>query len=214
MTEAPRRPSRPPPYQVEDPKLQHDDTPKVVNPEVRGKDEEEGKDKSKSKSKSVFKMKVKGRDKDKDKDKDKKKGKDQGKVQGKDQGNDKDKEKDKSRSATGPSLSTNDGVNRILEMPEALPAYSSSIDLEGIFMKKHEIEDTTKRAEDRRWHTTFVTLTGTALNLYTVKKNRTWGTRDGPTISPDNPPWMRKSKLEKSYSLLYADAGIAADYKK
>jgi hypothetical protein len=96
-----------------------------------------------------------------------------------------------------------------------LPAYSSSIELEGIFMRKHEIEETTKRAEDRRWHATYITLTGTALNLYTVKKNRTWGkTKDGPTISPDNPPWMRKGKLEKSYSLLYADAGIAADYKK
>lgn len=100
--------------------------------------------------------------------------------------------------------------------PEPLPGYSSSIDLEGIFTKKHEIEDTTKRAEDRRWHTTYVTLTGTALNFYKVKKNRTWGRtpQDGPKISPDNPPWMRKGKLEKSYSLLYADAGIAADYKK
>ncbi|KAF4121166.1 PH domain [Geosmithia morbida] len=99
--------------------------------------------------------------------------------------------------------------------PEPLPGYSSSIDLEGIFMKKHEIEDTTRRAEDRRWHATYVTLTGTALNLYKAKKNRTWGRtpQDGPKISPDNPPWMRKGKLEKSYSLLYADAGIAADYK-
>lgn len=98
---------------------------------------------------------------------------------------------------------------------ENLPNYSNYIDLEGIFMKKHEIEETTKRAEDRRWHTTFVTLQGTALNIYNVKKNRTWGrTKDGPTISPDNPPWMKKAKLEKSYSLLYADAGIAADYKK
>ncbi|CAG9972267.1 unnamed protein product [Clonostachys byssicola] len=98
---------------------------------------------------------------------------------------------------------------------EKLPSYSSSIELEGIFMKKHEIEGTNKRAEDRRWHTSYVTLTGTALNIYKAKKSRTWGkTRDGPQISPDNPPWMTKSKLEKTYSLLYADAGIAADYKK
>lgn len=98
---------------------------------------------------------------------------------------------------------------------ETLPGYSSSIELEGIFMRKHEIEDTIKRAEDRRWHTTFVTLNGTALNLHKAKKSRSWGkTRDGPGISPDNPPWMTKGKLEKTYSLLYADAGIAADYKK
>ena len=117
-----------------------------------------------------------------------------------------------------PSVSSGSGSALVAGTPRArdmLPAYSSSIELEGIFMRKHEIEETTKRAEDRRWHATYITLTGTALNLYTVKKNRTWGkTKDGPTISPDNPPWMRKGKLEKSYSLLYADAGIAADYKK
>ncbi|KAK5989989.1 hypothetical protein PT974_08252 [Cladobotryum mycophilum] len=84
-----------------------------------------------------------------------------------------------------------------------------------VFHKKHEIENTTKRAEDRRWHTTFVTLNGTALSIYNVKKDWGWGkSRDGPTICPDNPPWVRKAKLEKTYSLLHADAGIAADYKK
>lgn len=186
MTETPRRPSRPPPYQVEDPKL-HDNGAKAENSLVRSKDE----DKDRGKVKSV------------DKNKSKSKGKGKGKG------------KSDSNGATAPDIGNNHGVDRVLGTQEALPAYSSSIELEGIFMKKHEIEDTTKRAEDRRWHTTFVTLTGTALNLYTVKKTRTWGkTRDGPTISPDNPPWMRKSKLEKSYSLLYADAGIAADYKK
>lgn len=98
---------------------------------------------------------------------------------------------------------------------EKLPDYSTSIALEGAFVKKHEIENTTKRAEDRQWHTVFVTLTGTALNVYNVKRDWGWGrSRDGPTISPDNPPWVRRSKLEKSYSLLHADAGIAADYKK
>ncbi|KAJ6787020.1 hypothetical protein PWT90_10078 [Aphanocladium album] len=98
---------------------------------------------------------------------------------------------------------------------EELPGYSNSIHLEGIFSKKHEIENTTKRAEDRRWHNSFVVLHGTALHLYHVKKDWGWGkTRDGPSICPDNPPWVRKAKLEKTYSLLHADAGIAADYKK
>ncbi|KAH6897240.1 hypothetical protein B0T10DRAFT_455108 [Thelonectria olida] len=99
---------------------------------------------------------------------------------------------------------------------EELPAYNSSITLEGVFCKKHEIENTTKRAEDRQWRNVYVTLQGTALNIYDVKKAWSWGrTRDdGPSVDPDNPPWMKKAKLEKSYSLLYADAGIAADYKK
>ncbi|KAL2213192.1 PH domain-like protein [Sarocladium strictum] len=96
-----------------------------------------------------------------------------------------------------------------------LPRYSPSVAIEGVFTKKHEIENTIKRAEDRHWHTRFVTLNGTALNIYNAKKDWGWGrTRDGPSISPDNPPWIRKGKLEKSYSLLHADAGIAADYKK
>lgn len=103
----------------------------------------------------------------------------------------------------------------VSDPPEALPGYSNSIHLEGIFSKKHEIENTIKRAEDRRWHNSFVVLHGTALHLYHVKKDWGWGkTRDGPSICPDNPPWVRKAKLEKTYSLLHADAGIAADYKK
>ncbi|KAL7941598.1 hypothetical protein V8C42DRAFT_172374 [Trichoderma barbatum] len=98
---------------------------------------------------------------------------------------------------------------------EELPSYSSSIAIEGIFHKKHEIENTTKRAEDRQWHTVSVVLNGTALSIYNTKKDWGWGkARDGPSISPDNPPWIRKAKLEKTYSLLHADAGIAADYKK
>ncbi|KAF6817169.1 ph domain-containing protein [Colletotrichum sojae] len=98
---------------------------------------------------------------------------------------------------------------------EKLPGYSCDIELEGVWMKKMEIENTTKRAEDRNWHTSFVLLRGTALNFYNVKKDWGWGrTRDGPTISPDNPPWVRRASLDKTYSLQHADVGIAADYKK
>jgi hypothetical protein len=98
---------------------------------------------------------------------------------------------------------------------ETLPGYSCSVYVEGVWEKKMEIEDTIKRAEDRNWHTVYVALEGTALNIYNVKKDWGWGrSRDGPTISPDNPPWVRKSSLDKSYSLLHADVGIAADYKK
>ncbi|KAH7023729.1 hypothetical protein EDB80DRAFT_745527 [Ilyonectria destructans] len=102
------------------------------------------------------------------------------------------------------------------QLQEELPEYNTSIALEGVFCKKQEIENTTKRAEDRQWHTVYVRLNGTALNIHEVKKAWSWGrTRDdGPSIDPDNPPWIKKSKLERSYSLLYADVGIAADYKK
>lgn len=99
--------------------------------------------------------------------------------------------------------------------PENLPGYSCSVHCEGVFSKKMEIENTTKRAEDRRWHQAYVVLHGTALNVYFVKKD--WGlgkSKGGPAISPDNPPWIKKGKLDRAYSLQYADVGIALDYQK
>lgn len=101
------------------------------------------------------------------------------------------------------------------DCPEKLPDYSCSVHCEGVFTKKMEIEHTTKRAEDRRWHQSYVILHGTALNVYFVKKDWGWGkSKGGPAISPDNPPWIKKGKLDKAYSLQYADVGIALDYQK
>ncbi|EAQ91254.1 hypothetical protein CHGG_03189 [Chaetomium globosum CBS 148.51] len=99
---------------------------------------------------------------------------------------------------------------------DVLPQYSCAVHMEGVFMRKMEIEETTKRAEYRDWRMVYVELRGTALNVYSVKKERGWWSsskHDGPDILPDNPPWVKKSTLEKSYSLLHADAGIAADYR-
>lgn len=99
---------------------------------------------------------------------------------------------------------------------DVLPQYSCDVHLEGVFMRKMEIEETTKRAEYRDWRMVYVELRGTALNIYSVKKERGWWStkHDGPDIMPDNPPWVKKSTLERSYSLLHADAGMAADYRK
>ena len=103
----------------------------------------------------------------------------------------------------------------VAESCEELPSYSCSVQCEGLFMKKMEIENTTKRAEDRRWHPAYAVLQGTALNVYHVKKDWGWGkAKGGPAISPDNPPWVKRGKLEKAYSLQYADVGIALDYQK
>lgn len=97
-----------------------------------------------------------------------------------------------------------------------LPEYHCNIDLEGVFMQKMEITNTTKRAEDRQWRMIYVTLHGTALNIYGVKKSWQWrrAREDGPSVDPDNPPWIDQGKLAKSYGLQYAEVGIAADYKK
>lgn len=99
---------------------------------------------------------------------------------------------------------------------DVLPKYSCDVHMEGVFMRKMEIEDTVKRAEYRTWQMVYVELHGTALHVYNVKKERGWWANksDGPDISPDSPPWVKKSTLERTYSLLHGDAGIAADYKK
>jgi hypothetical protein len=98
---------------------------------------------------------------------------------------------------------------------EELPAYWCDVHAEGLFNRKMEIEETIKKAEDRHWNQCYVELHGTALKVYHFKKDWAWKrTQDGPGISPDNPPWIKKTSLEKTYSLLHADAGIAADYVK
>ena len=111
-----------------------------------------------------------------------------------------------------------DGVDGIDTQPreEPLPQYSCDVHMEGVFMRKMEIEETIKRAEYRNWQMSYVVLQGTALNVYHAKKERAWFSTksDGPDVSPDKPPWVKKGALERSYSLLHADAGIAADYKK
>ncbi|KAK8003148.1 hypothetical protein PG989_002867 [Apiospora arundinis] len=97
-----------------------------------------------------------------------------------------------------------------------LPQYSCDLALESVFCMKMEIEDTVKRAEDRHWHSVFVHLRGPALHVYRVRRDWGWGRtcRAGPDVSPDNPPWLKRAKLEKTYTLLHADVGIAADYPK
>jgi len=100
---------------------------------------------------------------------------------------------------------------------DVLPPYSCDVHIEGVFMRKMELEDTIKRSEYRNWQMVYVELHGTVLNVYNVKKERGWWSstkQTGPDISPDSPPWVKKGALEKSYSLLHADAGIAADYRK
>ncbi|UKZ63601.1 uncharacterized protein TrAtP1_004828 [Trichoderma atroviride] len=180
-----RRPSQPPPY--EDTGLAKMPDERGGEREGEGRDEVEEKDSLPAKSSWLNRFKSRG------------------------------KELKMAKSSDGLDDETSSGpgiMGRSLSHDD-LPSYSSSIAIEGVFHMKHEIENTTKRAEDRQWHTVFVALNGTALSIYGTKKDWSWGkSRDGPSICPDNPPWIRKAKLEKTYSLLHADAGIAADYKK
>lgn len=119
----------------------------------------------------------------------------------------------------GPSRKGNEAVldNDVLLDQELLPAYSCDVHMETVFQMKMEIEDAVKRAEYRNWRTMIVELHGTALHIYsTKKKDFGWGKNrmHGPDVKPDNPSWLKKGSLERSYSLQHADVGIAADYQK
>lgn len=98
---------------------------------------------------------------------------------------------------------------------EKLPAYSSDINLENVFTRKMELEGAVHRAEDRNWNRVFVTLQGTALSIHKYKSSRVFGSRpEFLDDCPDLPVEGKKAELLRSYNLLYADAGIAADYTK
>lgn len=119
----------------------------------------------------------------------------------------------------GPSRKGKETVldDNVMLDQELLPAYSCDVHMETVFQMKMEIEDAVKRAEYRNWRTMFVELHGTALHIYSAKKKDFgWGKSrmHGPDVKPDNPSWLRKGSLERSYSLQHADVGIAADYQK
>jgi hypothetical protein len=109
-----------------------------------------------------------------------------------------------------------DGELIAIAEEEPLPQYTCDVQLEGVFNMKMEIVDTIKRAPARNWRAMFVKLEGTKLSIYSIKKD--WGlsrsSRTGAEVFVDNPPWIQKGTLEKAYTLLHADVGIAADYQK
>jgi len=96
---------------------------------------------------------------------------------------------------------------------EQLPAYSCSISLQSVFMKKMELESAVHKAHDRNWYKVFVTLQGTALKLYKTKSTR-MHIKEGPKATADLPSCLKRGDLLRSYNLQHADVGIAADYAK
>jgi hypothetical protein len=98
---------------------------------------------------------------------------------------------------------------------EILPAYSSDISLENVFMRKMELQSAVQRADDRNWSRVFVILQGTALTFHKYKSSGVFGTRpEFLDDCPDLPVEGKRGEFLRSYSLHLADAGIAADYIK
>jgi len=92
---------------------------------------------------------------------------------------------------------------------EKLPKYSTAISLQGVFSMKRELEGVVKRCGDRNWYRVLVTLQGTALNIHRVKSSGLFGQEMGSKQSG-----KKDSSLIRSYNLVHADVGIAADYHK
>ncbi|KAJ2898693.1 ph domain-containing protein [Zalerion maritima] len=127
---------------------------------------------------------------------------------------------DKSKHQSHPSLGP--------QPQEPPPPYACSVHSEAVFMMKLEVENATKRAEDRRWRQVYAMLHGTTLNIHHPKKGWGWGKKSDigrsegdvwdsgrpPGPSDDRPLGVKAGKLIKSYGLLHADVGIASDYRK
>lgn len=101
------------------------------------------------------------------------------------------------------------------EGKEQLPKYSCSIMIRAVFAKKMELESAVHRAQDRKWSRVFVDLQGTALRIYKTKSVGIFSKAQlAANLTPDLPPYLKPGMLLRTYSLQYADVGVAADYIK
>jgi hypothetical protein len=98
---------------------------------------------------------------------------------------------------------------------EILPSYTCSIMIQAVFQRKMELESAVQRADDRNWSKVFLKIQGTALQVYKVKNLGMFSKEySDPILNPDLPPYLRAGDLLRTYSLQYAEVGIAADYVK
>ncbi|KAI9886748.1 MAG: hypothetical protein M1823_001457 [Watsoniomyces obsoletus] len=92
---------------------------------------------------------------------------------------------------------------------ETLPDYSCSITAEAPFECKLEMVSPFERSEARSWTEVYAVLRGTALDLHETR----WSLQFGAT-GRDRPAEIRAGLLIRSYTLQYAEVGVAADYHK
>jgi hypothetical protein len=98
---------------------------------------------------------------------------------------------------------------------EILPEYSCSIAISAVFVRKMEVECAVHKAHDRNWYKVHVELQGTALKIYKTKSVGVFAKeKSAPNLSPDQPPYLKRGELIRTYNLQHADSGSAADYIK
>lgn len=98
---------------------------------------------------------------------------------------------------------------RVEEGREQLPKYTCGINMSAVFSKKCEFTGIGEKSTDRKWRKVLVTLHGTCLSIYNCTS---------PLLSipsrPDLPSTVKKGGLIRTYTLQYAEVGVASDYLK
>jgi hypothetical protein len=89
------------------------------------------------------------------------------------------------------------------EGQEALPGYSSSVWKQGLAMRKQELNNPFQPSTSRSWTSVHMVLNNTKLDVYSTGKRNS---RD--------PSGYRVGVLIRSYTLQYAEVGLAVDYTK
>ncbi|KAF2109645.1 hypothetical protein BDV96DRAFT_604536 [Lophiotrema nucula] len=87
---------------------------------------------------------------------------------------------------------------------DPLPAYSCSVETEGILGLKQELSSPFQVAGNREWSEAYVVLQGTQLSLHRVKSPHVLSKKRIPG----------PGKLLKTFSLQHAEVGVASDFKK
>ncbi|KAI9839143.1 MAG: hypothetical protein M1819_003136 [Sarea resinae] len=113
--------------------------------------------------------------------------------------------------ATEAKTRRNSDTTFLEEGREQLPTYSCAIAAEGVLHLKTERHDPFNRADGRSWTKVFVVLRGTVLNIHHVRSARFF--RGLRKIPEDSGEWI-PGQLIKSYTLQYAEVGLANDYTK
>jgi hypothetical protein len=86
---------------------------------------------------------------------------------------------------------------------ERLPGYSCDVHFDGFLDMRTELSSPFLVSLDNDWHTVYVVLHGTQLNIYKLKKSLFRSSRV-----------PRQGRLLRTYSLQHAEIGVAVDWRK
>ena len=93
---------------------------------------------------------------------------------------------------------------RALRSARAPPAYTCTVEFEGIMGIKQELCSVFEVARTREWNDVYVVLRGTQLTIHRLKSPGMLSKSRTPTAG----------KVVKTYTLQHAEVGVAADFKK